>query len=167
MGNFSRITQLRLGRDEFELLNDSGAHALSSAPDCLETGHALETVAFWTALSAGVLASQGFMVLLQSQDEPTLNLLHPEQTASDPKGCLPQWKLECLQYIYMLSIYLGATQHCLRSENDGEELQFQKSQASFHRELCSFVLVLDAAERCSLSAGCSSSSPVWWGPTPA
>ena len=77
MGNFSRIIRLRLGRDEFELLNDSGAHDLSSAPDCLETGHALETMAFWTALSAGVLASQGFMVLLQSQDEPTLNSAPP------------------------------------------------------------------------------------------
>lgn len=120
----------------------------------------------------GQLSLQGFQLLCYSRARmgPNLIQLHPEQTASYPKGHLPPWKQECLQYIYILSTYLGATQHFLRPENEREELQFQKSQASFHQELCSFVLVLDAAERC-----CAMQSPCWlfqlasWtvGPAPA
>lgn len=44
--------------------------------------------------------------------------------------------------------FLGAAQHFRRPENNREELQFQTSQASFHQELCSFVLVRDAAAEC-------------------
>lgn len=38
----------------FELLSNSGARALSSGPDYIETQHSLENGAFWAALSAGV-----------------------------------------------------------------------------------------------------------------
>lgn len=145
-----------------ELLDDSRAHALSSTPDSLETGHMLKKRAFWIALSAGVPAGQGFTVLLWSQDGPKLNSAPPIADCQLSQRMLASVETRMpLIHLHFLSFYLSATQHFRGQKLLGRGCNFKNPRPLSIRSFCSFVWVLDAAEGCcavllSLHAGCSS-----------
>lgn len=153
-----------------ELLDGSGAHALSSTPDSLETGHTLKKCAFWIALSARVPAGQGFTVLLWSQDGPKLNSGPPIADCQLSQRVLASVETRMpLIHLHFLSFYLNAAQHFRGQKMLGRSCNFKNPKPLSIWSFCSFVWTLDAAERY-----CAGQSPCWLfqvsrvvGPAPA
>lgn len=138
-----------------ELLDDSRAHALSSTPDSLETGHMLKKRAFWIALSAGVPAGQGFTVLLWSQDGPKLNSAPPIADCQLSQRMLASVETRMpLIHLHFLSFYLSAAQHFQGQKLLGRGCNFKNPRPLSIRSFCSFgfwMLLKGAVLCCSAS----------------
>lgn len=156
VGNRSRIPRQDLAGMRFELLNDPWAQALNFTEDWFKT-----LLKMWLFGQQSPRASSQGGLLCYGPTQVDCQL---------PHRALALGETGMLSVHLHFKHFLGAAQHFRRPENNREELQFQTSQASFHQELCSFVLVGDAAAECfGVQSWCwlLGQSLGAWGPAPA